>query len=426
VTATGNNGSPSTIDLAANLRQFQTEMGSMETQLRAQYTLDAFNTLAHYLAGFSGRKNLIWFSGSFPLSILPDPTSTHSPDVSSLDQAEFRETVNLFSKAQVAVYPIDARGLMTQPAHGAIAPGSSAPASQPRRTVAEVSKFTQSEAAEHAMMDDLAASTGGRSFYNLNDLASAVSSAVSAGADYYTLSYTPANTKEDGGYRPIRVETVGVVQKLQLFYRRGYYARDASNAPNPAGKSDTSAPTADEGRAAAYRHAVLSRGAPTPEDVLFKVRVLPFSASTETVAAAGNQLSVSIPASGPFRRYAIDYISTPGVMTFVPGADGHRIAKVEFLALVYDTEGRLLNEAGKAVSMETTAANFARLMHEVIRCRLEVSVPDRAETFLRIAIRDVTSNRFGVIEVPVSSLSSLPPVPSAGAPPSGRATPPKD
>jgi hypothetical protein len=32
---------------------------------------DALNQMARYLAGLPGRKNLIWFSGSFPISILP-------------------------------------------------------------------------------------------------------------------------------------------------------------------------------------------------------------------------------------------------------------------------------------------------------------------------------------------------------------------
>lgn len=399
----------------------------METQLRAHYTLDAFNTLAHYLAAFPGRKNLIWFSGSFPLNVLPDPTSARPSEISTLDQTEFREMVNLFTKAEVAVYPIDARGLMTQPTFSAATLGSTVHANQVRRFDADLNKFSQSEAAEHAMMEDLATGTGGRAFYNINDLAEAVSSAIAAGADYYTLSYTPSNAKEDGAYRPIRVEVTGVdaARTLQLFYRRGYYANDAS-VPKPAQKPDPFAPSPEEGRALAYKHAAMSRGAPTPEDILFKVRVVPASATTETVTAPDNELSLSVPANGPFRRFDIDYISLSSELTFAQQPEGHRAAKVEFMAYVYDTEGRLLNATGKNVSIEAKTTDVAKLMRGIVRCHLELSVPDRAETFLRIGMRDVATNRFGVIEIPASSLSSLPPATDTPAAATGRPTPPQD
>jgi VWFA-related protein len=422
------NGSPSAIDLAANLREFQSELSAMETQLRAQYTLDALNTLAHTLAGLPGRKNLIWFSGSFPLTLLPDPTAERPSEVTGLDQSEFRETVNLFSKAQVAVYPIDARGLMTQGSFSGKAPGSSVHGSEPRRVVAELNKFAQTEAAEHAMMEDLARSTGGHAFYNVNNLADAVSSAIVAGTDYYTLSYTPTNAKQDGAYRPIRVETTGVdtTNALQLDYRRGYYTNEASEHAQPNEKRDALAQSAEEARAAAYQHAAMSRGAPTPQDILFKVRVLPASAATETMVAPDNQLSLAVPANGPFRRFDIDYIALAGELAFAEQPDGHRIAKVEFLVYVYDTEGRVLNLTGKDISLDAGANDAAKLSRGILRCHVEVSVPDRVESFLRIGIRDVATNRFGVIEVPASSLSSLPPARYGAAPAGGRTTPPKD
>ena len=34
-------------------------------------TFEAMNYIARYLAGIPGRKNLIWFSGSFPISVFP-------------------------------------------------------------------------------------------------------------------------------------------------------------------------------------------------------------------------------------------------------------------------------------------------------------------------------------------------------------------
>src|ERR1019366_2228921 len=46
-----------------------------EQVLRAQATLDAFVELGKFLSGQTGRKNLLWFSGSFEMLQLPEAGS---------------------------------------------------------------------------------------------------------------------------------------------------------------------------------------------------------------------------------------------------------------------------------------------------------------------------------------------------------------
>jgi len=425
-------GSQSAVNLAANLRAFEGEFDSLETDFRVQYTLDAFNTLAHYLGAFPGRKNVIWFSGSFPLNIVPDPSLQHPFDVANTDADELRETVNLLSNAQVAVYPVDARSLIASSASKATN------ANHVRSFSFDLSKVKQSQAAEHAMMEAIAASTGGRTFYNPESVADAVDSAVAAGSNYYTLTYSSTNTEADGSYRPVHVDTIGVdaKQPLRLSYRRGDYSDNAA-AHHANESQNSSASTPEQSRAAAYAHAAMSRGGPTPEDLVFRVRVLPASATTETVLAPGNELAPVVPSNGPFRRYDLDFLALPGELTFALEPDGHRIAKVDFLAYVFDTEGRLLGTGGRRITLEPKTNDASKVARSLIGLHLEVSVPDRAETFLRIGMRDVTSNRFGVIEIPTSAVTSLPPatyapaVPTkfqpspAPANPAGRPTPPE-
>jgi len=371
---------PSAIEIAANLRQFESETGAMETLLRPQYTLDAFNTLAHYLAAFPGRKNLLWFSGSFPLSFAPAPSLPHPSDAATTDQEELHETLDLLARAQVTIDPIDARGLMTQPL---------------------------SDAADHAAADALAASTGGHAFYDIRNLADTVSNAIDAGANYYTLTYTPTTPKDDGTYHPLQVEIAkpDAARPHQLLYRRGYYA----HLPQPTSPAvNSSAPAAENGRAAAYKQAAMSRGAPPPEDLIFKVRALPDSTTTETAVAPNNQLSAFVPSNGPFRRYDLDFLMLAAQLTLTPQA-GHTTANVEFVAYVYDTDGRLLNAIGTELSLQAATTDVAKLAHNVVRCHLEISVPDRVETFLRIGVRDLSTNKFGVVEVPASTIGYLPP-----------------
>jgi VWFA-related protein len=431
-------GSPSAINLAANVRAFEEQLSVMETDFRVPYTLDAFNTLAHYLGAFPGRKNLIWVSGSFPLNIIPDPSLQHPFQVADADEVELRETVELLSKAQVAVYPVDARSLIAQSENNAKAAGS-AYANHVHGLNGDLGKVPQSQAAEHAMMEAIAASTGGRAFFNPESVADAVNSVVAAGSNYYSLLYSPTNPADDGSYRPIHVDTVGVDpgQLLQVSYRRGDYYNDATSHPQGNGSKDASATSPEQGRAAAYEHAAMRRGGPPPEDLLFRVRVLPASTTTETAPAPGNQLTSAMPPKGPLRTYDLDFLTLSDELTFTPQPDGHRIAKVNFLANVYDTEGNLLDSTGQELTLEPKFNDPSKLARTFIRFHLEVSVPDRAETFLRIGMRDVTSNRFGAVEIPTSALTSLPPAtyaapatpspkpPSPPASPGGRATPPQ-
>jgi len=71
-----------------------------------------------------GRKNVLWFSGSFPISILPDGDLQNPFAVVADSEDEFRETTDLLARSQAAVYPIDARGLMVAPMTNASNDGS--------------------------------------------------------------------------------------------------------------------------------------------------------------------------------------------------------------------------------------------------------------------------------------------------------------
>jgi len=171
---------PSAAQVVANLQQFEAEQQSFQLQLRARYTLDAMNQLARYLSGIPGRKNLIWFSGSFPISILPDGDLQNPFAVVADSEDEFRETTNLLSASQVAVYPVDARGLMSSPSYSATNSGSKY-ARNPTAFAKDETKFFQQTNAEHSTMLQMAEQTGGHAFINTNGLSQAVASAVDSG-----------------------------------------------------------------------------------------------------------------------------------------------------------------------------------------------------------------------------------------------------
>ncbi|MFZ0662156.1 MAG: VWA domain-containing protein, partial [Acidobacteriaceae bacterium] len=69
------------------------------------------NSIARYLSSMPGRKNLIWFSAEFPLSLFPSRDDTESYGT------EIKKTLNLLADDQIAVYPVDVSGVVTYVAH---------------------------------------------------------------------------------------------------------------------------------------------------------------------------------------------------------------------------------------------------------------------------------------------------------------------
>jgi VWFA-related protein len=400
--------SPGMADVLANLQQFEAEEQSFQLQLRARYTLDALNQIARGLTGIPGRKNLIWFSGSFPINILPDGDLQDPFAVVASAEDEFRETTNLLTASQVAVYPIDARGLMTSPTLNAANSGSKY-VRDPTRFGKDQSKFFQQTADEHGTMLQMAEQTGGRAFINTNDLTQAVVKSIDAGSNYYTLYYSPTDTNWNGDFRKIQVKLQQ--QGLNLAYRRGYYA-DNPNAPLKKGAIPATAPANAPPPLDVMRTAMM-RGGPDPTQILMKVRVLPASAAPEDNIAPHNTLNPDLKTKGPYRRYAVDYAADPHDVLITPSPDGTYHGSLQFLIYVYNQDGNLVNVTEDKTQANLTAAAYANMMGHGIPWHQEISVPVKGTFYLRIGLHDFIGDRVGAVEVPVATVKNLPPVAEA-------------
>ena len=402
---------PTTAQVIANLQQFEAQTQSFQLQLRARYTLDAMNQLARYLSGIPGHKNLIWFSGSFPISILPDGDLQDPFAIVADAEDEFRETTNLLSVSQVAVYPVDARGLMISPSFSASNSGSKY-VRNPTAFAKDETKFFQQTAAEHSTMLQMAEQTGGHAFINTNGLSQAVASAIDSGSNFYTLTYSPTNTHWNGGFRKIQVRLQQ--QGLTLAYRRGYYADDP-NAP-PKHKEPVPATTTATATINAMRAAMM-RGAPDPTQIIFKVLVRPTTTMTEETLAPGNAPNPAIKAKAPYRRYDIDFAVNPRDIGFTHSPEGNYQGDIQFLTYLYDQDGNLLNISGTTVKANIPPATYAASLHGGLQFHQQISVPVKGTYFLRIGIHDVTGDHVGAIEIPIAAVSKMLPADTPVAPP---------
>jgi VWFA-related protein len=219
---------PSVSDMVAFLQQFEVEEYTESMRIRMLQTTRALRSIANFMGGYPGRKNLVWLSEAFPLFMGPGAGTDYSEDVQSAAKA--------LGDAQIAVYPVDAKGLATWQSFAAEryvpsvpvqvqspeAPGSLLPG-----TGADTQLEQKIWNASAATMSTVAESTGGKACQETNDLAGCVETAMKDGSAYYELGYYPQGIPWDGSFHSITVKTSR--PNVHLDYRRGFYAADAES-----------------------------------------------------------------------------------------------------------------------------------------------------------------------------------------------------
>jgi VWFA-related protein len=386
-----------TDEAIAHLAEFEAVQQSFALQVRAKYTLDALNQLARYLSGLPGRKNLVWFSGSFPVVVLPEnirqARKGANPFAGVADASdEFRRTIDLLSQSQVAIYPVYAKGSVAPPMFGADnggANGGGRYTQNPGSFNDDQTAFFNQTAGEHTTMLQLAEGTGGEAFVDTNSLGDAFGKAVDHGSNFYTLAYTPVGDGKDGDVRNIQVN---VQEKgYTLAYRRSYLTADVSTAAKP-GATDAS-----------VMQGAMKYGAPPATQIVFKVRVLP-------VTGAVIEAKKDSPAG---RGFAIDYLADASAIVFERTADGGYKSDLDYVACVYDLHGALVNAESNKMAVSFTKAQYALLAQRGLPFHQEIAVPAQGEYVLRVAIHDHKADHIGAVEMPLAKVENLPGVPSA-------------
>ncbi len=218
-------------DTAAMIQQFENDMVTTQQDIRNRMTLEALNQIAAYVAGVKGRKNLIWFTDGMPLNMFPTGGVDDLEGMTDYAK-DLRKTTDLLTAAEVAVYPVDARKLFTDPANGADQHLDVITKNTGARVAAKQMAVAEKKGGELLSMEAVAEATGGAAYYNTNDLKGAVAKAIANGANYYSVSYIPPDLRFDGKYHTIDVEVNR--PGAHLAYRKGYNADDIlHNAVTP-------------------------------------------------------------------------------------------------------------------------------------------------------------------------------------------------
>jgi len=176
----------------------------------------AFITLrrvAEAVMGHPGHKNMIWIGRGFPSTRFGGwPIDTENRINSAV-----QECVNILRDARVTLYTVDPAGVMINPGEY-----GGDPLIDPFGGNYEFSR--------------LAKATGGRTLYGRNDVDAEIQTAIQDGANFYTLTYRPANvTLDPQKFRRIKVtlDRPG----LKVVTREGYYMQRGPGRVDPVNPS---------------------------------------------------------------------------------------------------------------------------------------------------------------------------------------------
>jgi VWFA-related protein len=351
----------------------QDDVAFHQADQRVTITNEALQQLARYLAGIPGRKNLIWFSSSFPVSVFPSAKQENAVGGRQTYGASIKQTAGLLTLSKVAVYPVSAAGLGADLATGA---SSSNKVSQD-----SLSAGAGDRAANISDMEQLANDTGGKAFYNTNDLSVAASHAIADGAHYYTLVYSPANKTMDGAFR--RIEVRMPEGKYTLAYRHGYYADDQA-APTPSADADPLRP-------------LMVRGLPASTQIVFSLHATPVTPQPDREA---KMAGANFRLSGPLTRYRVDFSIRPVDVNLLQTPEGRYTGKIQIALLAYDRDGKPINWTGGVMNMNLSEATYQAIQKPGIPAHFDIDLPN-AELYLEAGVFDWTTRKAGTIEIPL-------------------------
>ncbi|HWN99408.1 MAG TPA: VWA domain-containing protein [Blastocatellia bacterium] len=189
-----------------------------ETENKRKLTLVTLKEVADRLASVPGQRLIVYYSDGF--SMRGTRGEIEAEDVQSVTSRAAR--------SGVVIYSIDVRGLYVNPifdigAGDVFASGN---------TISLVSSYLSASNREaEDGMNALADDTGGKAFFNTNDLNGALGKALDENSVYYSLAYYPADPVAKGFHRiTLRVKDH---PEYRVRTQKGYMPIEARKAQSP-------------------------------------------------------------------------------------------------------------------------------------------------------------------------------------------------
>jgi VWFA-related protein len=316
---------------------------------RAATTIDALESIGRHLSGVQNRKNLIWVSAAFPLVAFDYVGKSKTREINRATRA--------LSDANVALYTVDARGLI---------PTFAGP---PRLGAPQVATSLSMVAENQDILRIVAEDTGGRAFLNTNDIQGAVRRAADDARMTYVLGFYPTSEVWDGRFHRISVKVSR--PGLEVRHRQGYFA------------------VATQAQANAQRSAALQAAVASPIDA----------------SAIGLTLRID-PVEGKPSDYRLTVRIAPGAIALEPAGPESRGAIDVIVAQVRadGAEGRSMDHT---MNIRASGERLQQFLRDGTTVTHTLTLNPDAER-LRIVVRDVRTGALGAIGVSRQQLQAVP------------------
>ena len=364
----------------SELNSFQAVQIGYSLDRRTETTLLAMRSLARMLGGVPGRKEVIWLTAAFPFDLIPEDRNISEAEAALLQQGvhqtglgtqasgsmaetsrlshrdEIRQAAAQMSAAQIALYPIDVRGL------GSGMEVSFADAGVRHSTdLTTIAQVKMSDAtSDQETMRQLASETGGKAYVNQNEIKDGITLALADSGAAYTLGYYPEDKKWNGKYRNIKVklERDGV----QLRHRNGYFAVD------PAAKDHKS----DQSLAEAL-------GDSTPATlVFFKAQVKP----------------------GDKGKLRVTFLVDAHSITAADASSGKKKLDLDLYSVVFGPDGKMLTNRSLKVTQDFPPEVYQQILQQGMLVPMDLDTPPSGNSQIRLAVRDNATGNIGTLLVP--------------------------
>ncbi len=351
----------------AEIRRFEKETFAANTDMRVHQTLDALRAIARHVSGYPGRKNLIWISSSFPMTIAPDANAAHN--VAFEGNRNYEDLVatatNALADAKVSVYPVNPAGVQTQSFFQATkAPTTVGYGTQPYAEARTLNRESLARFSSAESMTDVAQQTGGKICINNNDLGDCVKTAVEEGSTYYELAYYPDASDWHGEFHRIIVKSTR--PGVELSFRQGYFARATDSGAKEKDKSSNDTQLQEA----------------ACQDLLTSTSVL-------VVAQA------LAPDKPGLAKYYLNVDAR--MLTFSAADDGKRDLKMDVAICSFDRSGKALQYFQERVDKKFDEKDYAN--QRGVPHAIEFA-PVEGTARVRLVVRDSASGQIGSLNVP--------------------------
>jgi VWFA-related protein len=333
--------------------QFQ-QQNAIET------TMNAFLGIAWSLSGIPGRKSLIWATGGFPFTI-SNPAAVPGGYLSAL----YERTMEALTAAQISVYPVDVRGLAVVSGMG------DASQSRVRTGPALMRQLNNRAWLQQSSIDTLnefADMTGGKAFYNTNDLASSFKRAADDASSYYLASYYLDKSNNHAGWRQLKVKVDK--KDTEIRARKGFFVTNATIHQDRARTSDLS-------------YALMS-----------------------PIEGTGVPLTVKwLGSSGEGAKKKAEFqVQLPPNSVSIEGREGENHLNFDFAMAAFDDSNKKGQPAitiGKTITSTVPDAQMAVLRNNGIGMKNVIELGPGQYT-VRIVIRDNVTGKIGSVTTPLT------------------------